>query len=90
MARAVATAVPVERASVICGAAVIAAFATGLEILASAGFGDCLEQALTASNTPKIAKLAIIASFCWRDQDESVVPEIVLFVACFVFLLNDF
>jgi hypothetical protein len=44
----------------------------------SAGFGPCFEHALTASNSPRIAKLAIIASFCWRDQDESIVPEIVL------------
>jgi hypothetical protein len=53
----------------------------GLEMPASAGFGDCFEHALTASNTPRIAKPAIIASFCWRDHGESVVPEIMLLVA---------
>jgi len=38
-----------------------------------------------------MAKPAIIASFCWRDQDESVVPEIVLLVAWLVeFWLVDF
>ncbi len=44
----------------------------------NAGFGDCFEHALTASNSPRIAEPAIIASFCWRNQDESVVPEIML------------
>jgi hypothetical protein len=52
----------------------------GLETPIRAGFGDCFEHALTPSNSPRIAKLAIIASFCWRDQDESIVPEIVLLV----------
>jgi hypothetical protein len=50
----------------------------GLETPTSAGFGPCFEHALTASNSPRIAKPAIIASFCWRDQDESIVPETVL------------
>jgi hypothetical protein len=47
---------------------------------ASGGFGDCFEHALIASNSPRIAKPAIIAiaSFCWRDQDGSIVPQIVL------------
>ncbi len=44
----------------------------------NAGFGDCFEHALTASNSPRIAEPAIIASFCWRNQDESVGPEIML------------
>jgi hypothetical protein len=63
-------------------AAGVAEVAAGLETPTSAGFGDCFEHALTASNVARIAKLAIIASFCWRDQDEddSVVPEIVLLV----------
>jgi len=65
-------------AGVAAGAAEIGA---GLETPTSAGLGDCFEHALTASNSPRIAKPAIIASFCWRDQDESVVPEIVLLVA---------
>ena len=67
--------------SAICGAGGTADPVTGLETglatLTSAGFGDCLEQALTASSSPRITKLAIIASFCWRDQDVSVAPEMV-------------
>lgn len=59
----------------------------GLETPISAGFGDCFEQALTASNRPRIAKAAIMANFCWRDQDESSVPENVLLVSV---LLIDF
>jgi hypothetical protein len=66
-------------------AAGAAEFPVGLDTPTSAGFGDCLEHALTASSAARIAKLATIASFCWRDQDEdedeSVVPETVLFVA---------
>ena len=54
--------------------------ADGLETPTSTCFGDCFEQALAASRTARIAKPAIMASFCWRDQDESVVPEIVLLV----------
>ena len=50
----------------------------GLETPTRAGFGDCFEHALTTSNSPRIANPAIIASFCWRDQDESIVPESVL------------
>jgi hypothetical protein len=56
----------------------VAKFDAGLETPTSAGFGPCFEHALTASNSPRIAKPAIIASFCWRDQDESIVPETVL------------
>jgi hypothetical protein len=56
----------------------VAELDAGLETPTSAGFGPCFEHALTASNSPRIAKLAIMASFCWRDQDESIVPEIVL------------
>jgi hypothetical protein len=53
--------------------------------------GDCFEHALTANSRPRIAKPAIIASFCWRDQDDSVVPEIVLLIARFaLFWLVDF
>lgn len=54
--------------------------AAGLDALTSAGFDDCFEHALAASRTARIAKPAIMANFCWRDQDESVVPEIVLVV----------
>jgi len=50
----------------------------GLETPTSAGFGDCFEHALAASNSPRIAKLAIMAIFCWRDHEESSVPENVL------------
>jgi hypothetical protein len=56
----------------------------GLETATRAGFGDCFEQALTASISPRSAKPAIMASFCWRDQDESAVPEIMSFVGCSV------
>jgi len=66
-----------EVASVAAGAGV-AELDAGLETPTSAGFGPCFEHALTASNSPRIARLAIIASFCWRDQDESIAPEIVL------------
>ena len=52
----------------------------GLDTLTSAGFGDCFEHALIASSNPRMPKPAIMASFCWRDQDESMVSEIVLFV----------
>lgn len=54
--------------------------AAGLETPTSAGLDDCFEQALAARSTARIAKPAIMANFCWRDQDESVVPEIVLVV----------
>jgi hypothetical protein len=62
----------------VTGVAGVAELGAGLETPTSAGFGSCFEHALTASNSPRIAKPAIIASFCWRDQDESIVPEIVL------------
>jgi hypothetical protein len=62
----------------------VAEVGAGPETLTSAGFEDCFVHALTASNSPRITKLAIIASFCWRDQNESVVPEIVLLVVGFV------
>ena len=56
--------------------------------LTSAGFEDWLEHALVASNSPRIVKLAIVvtASFFWSDpdEDETVVPEIMLWVACCV------
>jgi hypothetical protein len=75
----------------VVAAAAVAELDAGLETLTSAGLGDCFEHALTTSNSPRIAKPAIIASFCWRDQDESVVPEIVLLVAWLVDLwLVDF
>jgi hypothetical protein len=65
--------------------------APGLDTPTSAGLGDCFEHALTANSRPRIAKPAIIASFCWRDQDDSVVPEIVLLIARFaLFWLVDF
>jgi hypothetical protein len=60
-----------------------AEFAAGLETPTSAGFDDSFEQALTTTSTPRIKKHAIIASFCWRDQDESIVPEIILGSASF-------
>jgi len=67
------------------GAAVgVAKLDPGLETPTSAGFGDCFEHALPASNSPRIAKPAIIASFCWRDQDESVVPEIELLLVAWL------
>src|SRR5713101_6304827 len=76
---------------VIVVAAGVVELDAGLETPTSAGFGPCFEHALTASNSPRIAKPAIIASFSWRDQDESVVPEIVLLVAWLVDLwLVDF
>jgi hypothetical protein len=64
----------------VAAAASVAEIGAGLETLTSAGFGDCSEHALIASNSPRIAKPAIvaIASFCWRDQDDNVVPEIAL------------
>jgi hypothetical protein len=63
----------------------------GLETPTSAGFGLCFEHALTTSNRLRIAKPAIMASFCWRDQDESIVPEIVLLGAWLLgFLSPDF
>jgi hypothetical protein len=65
-------------------AAAVAEFANGLDTPTSAGFGDSFEQALTTTSTPRITKHAIIASFCWRDQDESMPPEIVLELALFV------
>jgi len=61
--------------------AVVAGIGAGLETRTSAGFGDCFKHALIASNSPRIAKPAIIVSFCWRDHDESVVSEIGLLVA---------
>ena len=50
--------------------------AAGLETPTSAGFADCFEHALTASSSPRIPKPAIMASFCWRDQDEIMVSEL--------------
>jgi hypothetical protein len=71
----------------------VAELDAGLETPTIAGFGPCFEHALTTSNSPTIAKPAVvaIASFCWRDQDESIVPEIVLLVAWLLgFLSLDF
>jgi hypothetical protein len=68
-------------------AAGTAAICAGPETPTSAGFDDCFEHALSPSNIPRITKPAIIASFLWRDQDESVVPVNVLLV---VALLVDF
>ena len=45
------------------------------EMPTSAGFGDCFEHALRAIRIPRIVNPEIIAIFCWRDQDERVVPE---------------
>ncbi len=76
---------------VFAGAVAVDELDAGLETPTSAGFGPCFEHALTASNSPRIAKPAIIASFCWRDQDESIVPEIVLLGALLLgFLSPDF
>jgi hypothetical protein len=58
--------------------AAVAGLAAGLEMPASGGFGDCFEHALIATNSPRIVKPEIIASFCWRDQDDSIVPQVVL------------
>ncbi len=70
----------------------VAGVSAGPETPTNAGLDDCFEHALIAINSPRIVKPAIIASFCWRDQDESIVPEIVLVpVAWFVdFLSLDF
>jgi hypothetical protein len=75
----------------VTGAEGVAELDAGLETPTRAGFGPCFEHALTASNSPRIAKPAIIASFCWRDQDESILPEIVLLGALLMgFLSPDF
>src|SRR5579862_985512 len=47
----------------------------------NAVFEACFEQALTTSSNPRMAKAANMAIFCWRDQDESIVPEIGFLVA---------
>jgi len=54
-----------------------------LDAPARAGFDDCFEHALIASNSPAIAKPATvaIASFCWREQDDNVVTEIALLLS---------
>jgi len=86
---AVATAV----AGAVTGAEVaVAGVPVGLETPTSADLGDCWEHALIASSSPRIVKPAIIASFCWRDQDESIVPEIVLLLVALSvdFLSPDF
>ncbi|MGA9989072.1 MAG: hypothetical protein WBP69_14925, partial [Terriglobales bacterium] len=64
----------------VAAAVSVAEIGAGPETPASAGFGDSFEHALIASNNPRIAKPAIvaIASFCWRDQHDNVVPEIAL------------
>jgi len=69
-------------AGAVAGVAVVGAgkVGTGLETLTSAVFEDCFEHALRASKKPRIANAASMASFCWRDQDESIVPEIVFSV----------
>jgi hypothetical protein len=72
--------------AVIAGADV----AVGLETPTSAGFEDCFEHALTARSSPRIAKPAIVASFCWRDQAESIVPVNVSFVLKLLPELLDF
>jgi len=77
----------------VAGIAVTAGVAgvdAGLDTAARAGFEDCFEHALKASSSPRIAKPAIIATFCCRDQEESIVPETVLLVALLVALLLDF
>jgi hypothetical protein len=61
-------------------AAAVEVCVSGLEMPTSAGLGDCLEHALSAIKIPRIANPAIIAIFCWRDQDESVAPELLLLV----------
>ena len=64
----------------VAAAASVADVDAALDAPATAGFDDCFEHALIASNSPRIAKPAIvaIASFCWRDQDDNVVTEIAL------------
>jgi hypothetical protein len=52
----------------------------GPETAASAGFGDCFEHAVSMSSTARSEKLAIIANFCWRDQEVSEDPEKLLLV----------
>jgi hypothetical protein len=47
----------------------------GSDTPTSADLEDCFEQALTASKRPRMTNPAIIAIFCWRDQDESIEPE---------------
>jgi hypothetical protein len=68
----------------------VAGLGAGLETPTSAGFRDCSEHALHASNMPKIASPAIVASLGWRDRGESVVPEIGLEVLWAADLLSDF
>jgi len=72
-------------------AAAVAEVAFGLETLTSAGFWD-FEHALMARNSPRNVKHTITANFCWRDQDESIVPEIVLVLVAWFgdFLSPDF
>src|SRR5882757_9966805 len=61
------------------GAAVVLA-ASGLEMPTSAVLGVSFEQALSAIRIPRMTNPAIIAIFCWRDQDVSVAPELLLLV----------
>jgi hypothetical protein len=77
---AAATGTAVFACAVVTALAGVAELDAGLEMPTGAGFEDCSEHALIASKTPSIATHAIIANFCWRDQDEKSVPKIVWFV----------
>ena len=68
---------------VVVGAGAVEAGA-GFVTPTRAGFCDCFEHALNISKSTSITMVAIIAIFCWRDQDESVVPENVLLVFALV------
>src|SRR5271155_2465619 len=62
-----------------------------LETPTSAVLEACFEQALTTSKSPRMAKPANMAIFCWRDQDESIVSEIGFLVAGLTeFFLGEF
>jgi len=53
----------------------VEACVSGAEIPTNAVFGDCFEHALTMSRIPRRTNPASMAIFCWRDHEESVVPE---------------
>ncbi len=58
----------------------VAESAAGPDTATRTGFADCVEHAMNAINSPSIANAEIVASFCWRDQDESMFPEMLWFV----------
>jgi len=59
-------------------AAAVEVCVSGLEMPTRAVLGAAFEHALSAIKNPRITNPAIIAIFCWRDQDESVAPELLL------------